>query len=82
MSRTLTNGHTNGSANHIGSAAPGVTVYTLPAWENRETSLVFFEILYATVMNEDPDGILDDESGIDAYARRLGVPGRYKQTQA
>jgi hypothetical protein len=48
--RPSSNGHSN--SNRLTASAPGVTVYTLPAWPNAETARVFSEVLYNVAMGD------------------------------
>jgi hypothetical protein len=67
---TLPNG--NGTtSNRLSSLGHDLTSRSLPTWPNKETALVFSEILYPAVMDGDPDGILETDRGPDAHARRL-----------
>lgn len=68
MSKTLTNGSSNRLPS-IDQTEPARG--SLPVWPNRETALVFTEILYACVLNEDDKGVISADLAIDAYARRL-----------
>jgi hypothetical protein len=67
---TLSNG--NGTtSNRLSSLGEDLTSPSLPTWPNKETALVFHEILYPAVMDDDPDGILETDRSPEAQARRL-----------
>jgi hypothetical protein len=57
--------------NRLNSLNHDLTSDSLPAWPNKETALVFHEILYPAVMDGDPDGILETDRNPEAHARRL-----------
>jgi hypothetical protein len=67
---TIPNG--NGTtSNRLSSLGDDLTSGSLPAWPNKETALVFAEILYVAVMDDDPDSVLETDRSPEAHARRL-----------